>query len=61
AHVHDEIGDEAFLSFLRSAQGSFTWKFVTTKHLVGLLEHMTQQDFDPFFERYYWGTEMPTD
>ncbi len=59
ATLHEQLGDDMFFSFLRSAQGNFAWRFVTTKNLIALLEHMTQQDFDPFFERYYWGTDMP--
>ncbi len=57
--LHRDLGDDMFFSFLRSAQGNFAWRLVTTKNLIALLEHMTKRDFDPFFERYYWGTEMP--
>ena len=26
-----------------------------------LLQYMTKKDYMPFFERYYWGIEMPKD
>ena len=38
---------------------TFAWKFGTTKHVAGLLQFLTKKDFMPFFEKYYWGTEMP--
>ncbi len=57
--LHRELGDDMFFSFLRSAQGNFAWRLVNTRNLIALLEHMTKRDFDPFFDRYYWGMEMP--
>jgi aminopeptidase N len=59
AALHKELGDDVFLKFLKSYQKSFAWKFGTTKHVAGLLQFLTQKDFMPFFEKYYWGTEMP--
>ncbi|MEP6995149.1 MAG: M1 family aminopeptidase [Acidobacteriota bacterium] len=59
AALHKEVGDEVFLTFLKSYQKSFAWKFGTTKHLAGLLQFLTKKDYMPFFEKYYWGTEMP--
>jgi len=59
AALHKELGDETFLTFLKSYQKSFAWKFGTTKHLAGLLQFLTKKDYMPFFEKYYWGTEMP--
>ncbi|MGE5414082.1 MAG: M1 family aminopeptidase, partial [Syntrophomonadaceae bacterium] len=57
--LHRELGDETFLTFLKSYQRSFRWKFGSTKTLASLLQFMTKKDYMPFFERYYWGTEMP--
>ena len=57
--LHKELGDEAFFTFLKSYQKSFAWKFGSTKMMAGLLQHMTRKDYMPFFEKYYWGTEMP--
>ncbi len=59
--LHKELGDEAFFTFLKSYQKSFAWKFGSTKTVAGLLQFMTKKDYMPFFEKYYWGTEMPKD
>jgi hypothetical protein len=59
AALHKELGDDVFLTFLKSYQKSFAWKFGTTKHVAGLLQFLTKKDYMPFFEKYYWGTEMP--
>ena len=59
--LHKELGDEAFFTLLKSYQKSFAWKFGSTKNLAGLLQYMTKKDYMPFFEKYYWGTEMPKD
>ena len=59
--LHKELGDEAFFTFLKSYQKSFAWKFGSTKMVAGLLQYMTKKDYMPFFEKYYWGTEMPKD
>jgi hypothetical protein len=59
AAIHKELGDETFLTFLKSYQKTFLWKFGSTKHVAGLLQFMTKKDWMPFFEKYYWGTEMP--
>lgn len=57
--LHRELGDEAFLTFLKSYQKSFRWKFGSTRTVAGLLQFMTKKDFGPFFEANYWGTGMP--
>jgi Peptidase family M1 domain len=57
--LHKELGDEVFFTFLKSYQKSFAWKFGSTKMVAGLLQYMTKKDYMPFFEKYYWGTEMP--
>ncbi len=59
--LHKELGDEAFFTLLKSYQKSFAWKFGSTKNLAGLLQYMTRKDYMPFFEKFYWGTEMPQD
>jgi hypothetical protein len=57
--LHKEIGDQQFLTFLRTMQGAFAWKFITTKDMVGVLQRITQRDYTDFFLRNIWGTEMP--
>lgn len=59
--LHKELGDEAFFTFLKSYQKSFAWKMASTKRAAGLLQYMTKKDYMPFFEKYYWGIEMPKD
>jgi hypothetical protein len=54
-----ELGDEAFLEFLRAYQSAFAWKFGSTRSVAELLEARTKKDFMPFFDRYFWGMEMP--
>jgi hypothetical protein len=57
--IRKQLGDEKFLVFLKSYQRSFAWKFGTTKDVAGVLGFMTKQDFGPFFDQYYWGTQLP--
>lgn len=52
-------GDAAFLSWMRSYIKNFTYKTGETRHLVGILNQMTGKDWQPWFERYVYGTEMP--
>lgn len=61
AALHRQLGDEVFLTFLKSYQKSFRWKFGSTKTVAGLLQFMTKSDFGPFFEENYWGTGLPKD
>jgi hypothetical protein len=57
--LHRELGDETFLTFLKSYQKSFRWKFGSTATVAGLLEWLTHKSYAPFFEANYWGTGMP--
>ena len=59
--LHKELGDQQFLTFLKSYQKSFRWKFGSTRTIASLLQFMTKKDYMPFFDQYYWGTGMPKD
>jgi len=59
AAIHKQLGDEKFLTFLKSYTKSFQGKFGTTADVAGLLGFMTKQDWKPFFDQYYWGLAMP--
>jgi hypothetical protein len=59
AAIHKQIGDEKFLTFMKSYTKSFQGKFGTTKDIAGLLGVITKEDWKPFFDQYYWGTAMP--
>jgi alanyl aminopeptidase len=60
ADLHRQVGDEAFLAFLRSCQTTLGWKFGTTKEIARLLQVASGRDFGTFFDAYYWGVEMPS-
>lgn len=53
------LGDETFLTFLKSYQKSFKGKYGNTAMVMGLLQFLTKKDYAPFFEQYYYGTAMP--
>ncbi|HTY42245.1 MAG TPA: M1 family aminopeptidase [Thermoanaerobaculia bacterium] len=57
--VRRDLGDESFLETLRAFQASRAWKFGSTRGFAGLLGERTRKDWMPFFDRYYWGVEMP--
>lgn len=59
AALHRDMGDEQFLTFLKSYQRSFKGKYGTTADVMGLLQFMTKKDYASFFEQYYYGTAMP--
>jgi hypothetical protein len=55
----DKEGDRQFVVFLSAVVKNFTFKWATTRDLIGILSQMTGQDWQPFFDRYVFGTEMP--
>ncbi len=55
----EETGDRYFLALLRTFLTNFTDQHGETRHLVGILNQMTGDDWQPWFERYVYGTEMP--
>ncbi|MGH9368827.1 MAG: M1 family aminopeptidase, partial [Thermoanaerobaculia bacterium] len=61
AALHKEMGDQNFLTFFKSYQKSFRWKFGSTKTVEGILQWLTKKDYAPFFAANYWGTGMPAD
>ena len=59
AQLHNEMGDDKFLTFLKSYQKTFNFKFGTTAHVAGMLQFVTKNDYSKFFDENYWGTGMP--
>ncbi len=60
AVLHKQVGDDKFFTFMRSLQGIFAWKFLTTRDIAKVMQKADDgKDYVPFFEHYYWGTEMP--
>jgi len=57
--LHKQLGDDTFLTFLKSYQKNFRWKFGSTKTVVAMLNFLAKKDFTPFFDENYWGTGMP--
>ena len=60
AVLHKQVGDDKFFTFMRSLQGIFAWKFLTTRDIAKVMQKVDDgKDYVPYFEHYYWGTEMP--
>ena len=57
--LNKELGDDKFLTFLKTYQKSRRWKFGNTADMANLLQFLTKKDYMPFFEKYYWGGAMP--
>ncbi len=57
--IRDKVGEKTFWTLLRSFLRSFPYKAVTTEDFIGLTEHITGEDWRPFFDRYVYGTEFP--
>jgi hypothetical protein len=54
-----EEGERQFWIALRSYLKSFPFTWAGTTHLVAILEKVTGKPWQPWFERYVYGTEMP--
>ena len=52
-------GDRLFVILLRSYLKNFAYKWGSTQNLVGILNQMTRTDWQPFFDMYVYGTELP--
>lgn len=52
-------GDQQFWALLRAYLKNFPQRWAGTRHLVGILNQITAKDWQPWFERYVYGTEMP--
>ncbi|MBK9088324.1 MAG: hypothetical protein IPL90_04440 [Holophagales bacterium] len=55
-----ELGDDLFFTILRSFLKSFEKRQnATTDEFASLLAFVTKKDWKPWFDKYYYGTEMP--
>ncbi|MEA2162228.1 MAG: hypothetical protein QOK37_355 [Thermoanaerobaculia bacterium] len=59
AVLRKQMGDEKLLLTLRNIQGRYAWHFVTTTDVANLFKRIDGNDHQTFFDRYFWGTEMP--
>ena len=59
--LRKELGDDMFFTVLKSFLRSFATRrpAVVTDDLVALLDFATKKDWKPWFERYFYGTEVP--
>jgi hypothetical protein len=58
--LHKQLGDTKFLTFLRSLQGFYRWKYLATDDMPKLLAKIDPgKDYAAFFEQYFWGTDVP--
>lgn len=59
--LRKELGDDAFFTLFKSFLKSFNFKCAETRHVIGLTNFVTKKDWQPFFDRYLFGTEWPED
>lgn len=58
--LHKQIGEENFRNVMRTIQGRYAWKFLTTNQVEEVFAHFDPKtDYHAFFQKYYWGTETP--
>ena len=54
-----EAGDQAFLAWVRAIVKTSTFQVAETRHLIALLDKLTGKEWQPWFERYVYGAEIP--
>lgn len=52
-------GDRYFFALMRSFLKNFPYQWGPTRHLVGILNQITKEDWQPWFDRYVYGCETP--
>ncbi len=52
-------GDRYFFALLRSFIKNFPYRCGGTRHLVGILDQITGEDWQPWFDRYVYGCQTP--
>ncbi len=55
----DDRGDEVFFTMMRTMISSFPYGYGETRHIVGILNQLTGEDWSPWFLKYVFGTEVP--
>jgi aminopeptidase N len=59
AALHKELGDQLFLSFLKSYQTNFRWKYGSSESVGAMLKFITKKDYTQFMDDYFYGNKMP--
>jgi aminopeptidase N len=57
--IHRRLGDAAFRELLARTQREMRWRYGSTPAFMKLLGDSGGSDWKDFFDKYYWGTEMP--
>lgn len=57
--LHADMGDEAFLQFMRAFQKTFAWKRCLTANLPALLQAVSGRDYSRMLQECVWSTGMP--
>jgi hypothetical protein len=60
AVIHREIGEEKFLTFLKTFQSNRKWRTGSSALAADLLHFLTGKSWADFFDRYFWTTQWPT-
>ena len=55
----EKEGDRYFFALLRSFVKNFPYRWGATRHLVGILDQITHENWQPWFDRYVYGCETP--
>lgn len=55
----EKAGDDMFYTLLRSFVTNFKFRWGATRHFVGILNQISGDDWQPWFEKYVYGSEMP--
>src|SRR5206468_3615159 len=59
ATMRKDMGDEKFFLWLRNLQGRYAGRFLTTKDVIDVANKISGKDYQPFFDKYFWGNEVP--
>ena len=60
ACLHKELGEQAFVQFLRLYLKKFPWYPPSyTQDVPDTLKEITGKDYQAWFGKYFYGTEMP--
>ncbi len=54
-----EQGDATYFTLLRSFLKNFPYQWGATRHFIGILNQITKEDWQPWFEKYVYGSELP--
>jgi hypothetical protein len=56
--LHLELGDELFSKFLQTCLSVASYQPFSTATMPAILKQVTGKDYGPFFDKYFWGTEV---